>query len=571
MRKYPRPQLRRPEWVNLNGKWNFEFDSNNIGTEERWFENPRFSKTILVPFPYQSELSTIHVSDAVDVVWYHRTFTVETHKQVILHFGAVDYECFIYLNGQYVGTHIGGSNSFSFDITDYLVPNAQNLVVKVVDPSYNAYISRGKQTWKQGPFEVFYERTTGIWQTVWLEFVHKHAITKIKTTPLFDDKTFQIELFTDTCTEKEVEITISYKNNLVGEHKLFLQDLAKAVIPVSEVYCWTPETPSLYDIFVKVFVKGEIVDEIKSYSALRKYSIKGNQVLLNDEPYYLRLVLDQGYYKEGLLSYPTEEDLIEDIKLAKQMGFNGARKHQKIEAERYLYYADTLGFLVSLEMPSAYKYSFSTHFINEWINAVERDYNYVSLFMYVPFNESWGIRNVYHDKQIETYVNGVYYLTKSLDSSRIISSNDGWEQPVSDICAIHTYRHGKIDDKVRQEEYYKSITNLDTLLSSIHTDGTRSIYLQGYHYNDQPIILSEFGGISFADRHQVGWGYTGVDSKEDYEKELTRLFDTIYESKHLSGFCYTQLTDVEQEINGLLDYDRNPKLPLQKLNKIINR
>lgn len=571
-RLYPRPQLQRCEWINLNGEWNFAFDNENIGLKKRWYKTPDFDKKIVVPFPYQSQYSKINIQDPCDVVWYHRNFNVRRDKSVILHFAAVDYEAQIYVNGIYVGNHIGGSNSFSFDITPYLVEGEQSLVVRAYDPSFNSYISRGKQTWKLEPFEVFYHRTTGIWQTVWLECVDKHYVTRIKTTPNFDNNDFQIELFANTCQEKEVEINVTYEDKQVATTRGFLQDRNIFNLKIEkEIHHWTPETPHLYDIYVKILVKGKVVDEFKSYSALRKFSIEGNKILLNNKPYYLRLVLDQGYFREGLLTYTSEETLLRDITLAKKMGFNGVRKHQKIEAERFLYYADKEGFLVSLEMPSAYKYSFSKDFINEWIKAIERDYNYVSLFMYVPINESWGVRAIKDRKDIQNYVNALYYLTKAHDPSRITVTNDGWEQTVTEVCTIHTYRHGKIDDLITQAEYKKSLLNLDTLLSSIHTNGNKSIYVGDYKYHGEPIILSEFGGISFANKRQDGWGYTGVETQEDYKKELERIFDIVYESKLFAGFCYTQITDVEQEINGLLDYDRNPKLSLDIIKKIVKR
>ncbi len=571
-RQYPRPQLQREEWVNLNGLWSFEFDDSNSGIERRWFESQCFSKTIVVPFPYQSKLSQIDQQDPHDVVWYQRNFNVEQNKQVIIHFGAVDYEAQVYINGQFVGSHKGGSTSFSFDITPFLIEGEQSLVVRVYDPSFDSYISRGKQTWRLEPFEVFYHRTTGIWQTVWLEYVDENHVTKLKTTPLFDENTFEIELFTNTCKEKEVFITVSYEGEKITSVEGFLQDRNKFTLKLDHtIHHWTPETPHLYDFLIEAFVQGKLIDTFTSYGALRKFSIKENRILLNNKPYFLRLALDQGYYRDGLLTYPTEKDLLNDILLAKQMGFNGVRKHQKIEAERFLYYADKLGFLVSLEMPSAYKYSFSKAFINEWIDAIERDYNYVSLFMYVPINESWGVRAINERKDIQDYVNGLFYLTKAHDPSRITITNDGWEQTITDICAIHTYRHGKMDELTIQSEFRKSLLDLDTLLSPIHTWGNKPIYVDGYHYNGEPILLSEFGGISYANKKQKGWGYTGVNTPKAYQEELERLFDIVYESKLLSGFCYTQLTDVEQEINGLLDYDRNPKLPIEVIKKIIER
>lgn len=572
LRQYPRPQLERSNWLNLNGSWAFCYDDDLKGLKEKWYDGHIFDQKITVPFPYQSQLSGIHDVGRHERVWYHRTFEVEkTDKRVILHFGAVDYETHVFINKKLVGTHIGGSTSFSFDITDHLLSqDKQELTLMVYDPSLDPFISRGKQTWRKDPFECFYDRTTGIWQTVWIEYVDSAGLLSLKMTPNIDNHlvNFYIESYDESL--KDAKITISFKGThvLTETITLFKRNKQDIEIP-GTLYLWSPETPNLYDVKVEFIKENHIIDVVKTYFGMRKISIKDKDILLNNQPYYLKLVLDQGYYHDGLLAYSSEEALMKDIMDAKAMGFNGCRKHEKIEAERFMYYADKLGYLVSLEMPSQYAFYANEQFGHEWLNAIKRDYNHPSLFMYVPFNESWGVRNVKADKEQQDYITGFYYLTKSLDPSRIVVTNDGWEQTITDISAIHTYRHGKIGDLARQQEYHKSLTDLDTLLTGIHTDFNHPIYVGEYQYRGEPIVLSEFGGVSFANQKQNGWGYTGVENKEDYLKELQRIFSVVYESKHFAGFCYTQLTDVEQEINGLLTYDRKEKLPFDVIKKVV--
>src|SRR5690554_231124 len=570
-RLYPRPNLVRSNWQNLNGTWDFDFDDQNIGIAQQWYKQHQYSKKIRVPFGYQTQLSGIHDVSMHDRVWYRRKFKVDqSNKRLILHFEAVDYEAHVYLNHKLVKKHVGGSTRFSVDITDFIVDGEQDLVVMAYDPSLDAKISRGKQTERLEPYECYYDRTTGIWQTVWLEYIDESAIETIKITPNIDEQSAYFKLTSFDHHTKTVDLQILWDGRVIKTHQFELGKYHdfKLKIP-APVHLWSPETPNLYDIKVTVTKNGAVIDEFSSYFGMRKISIKGDKILLNNEPYYLRLILDQGYYEEGLISYPTEEALKEDIILAKQMGFNGARKHQKIEAQRWMYYADTLGFLVSLEMPSQYAYEADNRFIKEWIDAVARDYNHPSLFMYVPFNESWGVQQIKDSVDQQNYVIGFYHLTKSLDPTRIVVSNDGWEQPVTEVCTIHSYRHGQMDDQKMHEAYYKSLTDKDTLLSATHTNGDKPIYVGGATHHHEPILFSEFGGVSFANEKQVGWGYTGVTNAKDYEKELKRIFKAVHDSKHLAGFCFTQLTDVEQEINGLLGYDRKPKLPLDTIKKIV--
>lgn len=573
-RQYPRPQLKRDHWINLNGEWAFDFDDEVKGFQEKWYERHQFSKKIIVPFPYQSKLSGINDTHIHDHVWYQRNFEYYPHheKRIIMHFAAVDYESVVFINGQMVGKHIGGSTSFNFDITDFLYENGnQTVTLYVFDPTLDAYISRGKQAWREKPFECFYDRTTGIWQTVWLEEVHPSGLDYLKIMPDLDHKQVRFEIYAKDAAEKSCELDIFYQGKSILHTEAGLMNKGCITIDIEDenLHPWSPEDPALYDVKLTLKREHKVVDVVESYFGIKKISIEGKHILLNNKPYYLRLVLDQGYYPDGLLSYPNEDDLLNDIRYAKLMGFNGCRKHEKIEAERWMYYADREGYLVSLEMPSQYAYKANNAFVEEWLEAVKRDFNHPSLFMYVPFNESWGVRNIKNSKEQQDYVTSFYYLTKSLDSSRIVISNDGWEQTVTEVCTVHTYNHGKLNDQSHHELFKKSLHDLDTLLSPIHTKHDRHIYVGQYYYHGEPILLSEFGGISYAPQTQVGWGYTGVESSEDFINELRRIFRVVYSSPHFAGFCYTQITDVMQEINGFLSYDRKIKIPFDTIKKIV--
>lgn len=573
-RLYPRPQLQREHWINLNGHWDFAFDDEGVGVQEQWYLNKSYDNSIHVPYPYQSKLSEIHDVTTHDHVWYHKTLYLKPKKnhRILLHFGAIDYQATIYLNGLEIASHTGGSTSFTVDLTTYVdMTSIQDLTIHAYDPSHDSFISRGKQSWKDGPFECFYDRTTGIWQTVWLEYVPINGIKTVRYTPNLDTNQVRVEI--DTFLDSPVlgELNITFGDTYTHQEFLAIQNqgCVEVAIPDEHLHLWSPEQPNLYDITIKLYEQNTLTDTVQSYFAMRSVYTKDGQVYLNNNPYYLRLILDQGYYRDGLLSYPDEDTLKNDIILAKKMGFNGCRKHEKIEAERFLYYADTEGFLVSLEMPSAYSFKASEQFTKEWLEIIKRDYNHPSVFMYVPFNESWGVRSIKDRQDIQDYVTGFYHLTKSIDPTRIISSNDGWEQTITDVCAIHNYQHGDINDLEKQQLFHHSITDKDALLSNIHTPHKKEIYVGSYTYRNEPIILSEFGGISYANKKQDGWGYTGVSTPHDLESELRRIFDVIYASKHIAGFCYTQLTDVEQEINGLLDYDRKKKLPLSTIYDIV--
>ncbi len=572
--EYPRPQFVRENWTNLNGKWDFTFDDKNIGLQEKWNATFPTDRTINVPFAFQTKLSGIHDTSFHDVVWYRRNFDINIEKQNrwILHFGAVDYHSHIFVNGQLVKEHIGGNSSFSVDITNNLQSGSNELIVRAFDPSTDETIPRGKQYWHEESASIFYTRTTGIWQTVWLEEVHVCHIEEIRWTADIDSGNIQLELNTsEQHKDLLLNVKISFnKQVLVNDIMQLNETYFKRSFNIRGHFCdrsnihndgwyWTPENPNLFDVTLSLTLEGEVVDQVESYFGMRKVGTHNGRFQLNNKDYYQKLVLDQGYFPDGLLTAPSDEDLKNDIILAKELGFNGARKHQKVEDPRYHYWADKLGFLVWGEMAGASEFSEKSveRLTNEWIEVINRDYNHPSIVAWMPLNESWGISRVNHDKQQQAHSLAMYYLTKSLDTTRVVFSNDGWEHTKSDICGIHNYSSA--------EQIMKNYSDLNSTLSI--KPANREIYAQGFNYDGEPIMITEYGGIAYAIEDK-GWGYSSVKSDEELIAAYRAVTKAIGDAPLIHGFCYTQLTDVEQEINGLLTYDRKKKCDIAVIKEI---
>jgi beta-galactosidase/beta-glucuronidase len=570
--EYPRPQLVREDWINLNGKWQFDYDDLNKGLNEKWFENHNYSKEINVPFSYQTELSGIGDTDFHDLVWYKKAISLPNDwngKRIILHFGAVDYRAWVWVNGQFVTYHEGGHVPFQAELTEVIQKGENEIVVRVEDVTKDLDQPRGKQYWKEKSEGIFYTRTTGIWQTVWLEAVSNTYLENVKMTPDVDKDEITVNYTVNQgLPNQQLEIEISFDGELVttelvqlttnkGSRSILLNDFH--VHDVGRL--WSPEHPNLYDITFRIKENNQVLDEVNSYFGMRKIAIENGKVMLNNQPYYMKLILDQGYFPDGLLTPPSDEAIKKDVELTKEMGFNGARKHQKIEDPRYYYWADRLGILVWGEMANCYTYTDDAvrRMTAEWQAAVERDYNHPSIVAWVPINESWGVPKLLGDKRQQDHTLGMYYLTKSLDSTRLVMSNDGWEHTKSDLCTIHDYE----SEKELLKDRYSSIENI---LDS--TPGHRLIYLPGYEYNGEPIQVTEFGGIAYKKSDWEGWGYSGATDDKDFEEKYYQVISAMLESPLVQGFCYTQLTDVEQEINGLLTYNRKPKIDLEIIKQI---
>lgn len=586
--EYPRPEFIRKSWQNLNGEWEFSFDDEDRGLLEKWYVgNHRFEHRINVPFVYQAKLSGIDTREIHDIVWYKKEVTLKEHEKerVILHFGAVDYEAQVFINSQLVAHHTGGHTPFLADITPYLAEDIQTIAVRVFDPHSEEEIPRGKQFWEPESRGIWYTNTTGIWQSVWLEYVSEKRIQEVKFTPLFDDGKVNIRCMGCDVTPEDTfgfEITFREKSIIKGELKWsakvldFDVDLIQQQIFRTnfhdEGYSWTPEHPSLFQ--VKLYVKdrdGIRCDEAESYFGFRKIHTEKGMVFLNNKPYYQKLVLDQGYWPEGLLTAPEDDDFKKDIELAKAMGFNGCRKHQKMEDPRFLYWADVLGYLVWGECASFPMYSKQSaeRLMAEWAEIVERDYNHPCIVVWVPINESWGVPKIHKSKIQQHYSLTMYHYLHAIDSTRLVISNDGWDMTETDICAIHNYRHGQKEEGEKYQEYKETLYDKESLVGRPSTSW--NIYAEGFSYHGEPILLTEFGGIGYDVSGQTGWGYTSVTNETEFLEDYGRIMDAIYASKGLWGYCYTQICDVEQEINGLLTYHRKPKCDLTKIKEINDR
>ncbi len=587
--EYPRPQFRRSEWINLNGQWRFAFDDVGAGLGGRWYEvtaedlrdGSLFVRSITVPFCYQSDLSGIGETGFHDVVWYARAFERPAGERVLLHFGAVDYRAAVWVNGVEVARHEGGHTPFSVDITHALLDGeaGENVVVaRVEDPSRDVTIPRGKQYWKEESEGIFYTRTTGIWQTVWLEPVPASRISELRLTPDVAAASLDVQVSIEGFEPGMVlRVIIEREGGRVIDDRLagLRSALVERRLPLlargephespypgrwAKPALWSPEAPNLYDLRLELLDEsGGVLDTVESYFGMRKIETKNGRVYLNNLPLYQRLVLDQGYFPGGLLTAPADEDLRRDIELAKEMGFNGARKHQKVEDPRWLYWADTLGFLVWGEMANAYAYSpgYVRRITAEWQEVVERDRNHPCIVAWVPMNESWGVPNLTADTRQREHLLTMYHLTRSLDTSRPVVSNDGWEHALTDLCTIHDYRNAATLSRVYA-----------TPEAAIADPERHSVYVPGYSYRGEPILVTEFGGITLGDATAESWGYRTAADAEGLLERYEELVSALVESACVQGFCYTQLTDVEQETNGLLTFDREPKADLGRIRGI---
>ncbi|WP_270789496.1 glycoside hydrolase family 2 protein [Enterococcus diestrammenae] len=583
--EYPRPQFVRKNWQDLNGTWRFAFDDQDRGNQEKWFNHPeKFDQKIEVPFAYQTKLSGIDRQEVHDIVWYQREFDWqhEAGTRCLLHFGAVDYQADVYVNGQLAGKHVGGHTSFTMDITDLVQASGNVLSVRAQDYHDDEEIPRGKQYWHPESAAIWYTNTTGIWQSVWLEPVGKNYLHNVKFTPDLDTDSVAIEFQLNQAVENQyIRYFISFKGELLVEDSLKVTSaIMSRTVPITagkidrgnfhnDGWTWTPANPNLFDVeMILVDQQEGVLDQVTSYFGMRKIHTEKGMVFLNNRPFYQKLVLDQGYWPDGLLTAPTDEDFIKDIQLSKEMGFNGCRKHQKVEDPRFLYWADQLGYLVWGECASSpiYTPKAAAALTAEWFEIIERDYNHPSIVTWVPLNESWGVPNIHNNSQQQNFSQGIYHMLHALDGSRLVISNDGWEMTETDICAIHNYSHGAADETKKYQHFKDTLATVGGLIDM--PPGKWGIFAEGYEYQGQPILLTEFGGIGYKVGDQAGWGYTTAENDQQYLDDYARIMAAIYDSKALWGYCYTQLTDVEQEINGLLAYDRSAKVDLAKIKEI---
>ena len=567
--EYPRPQLWRGEYRLLNGEWDFAFgDEVNEGEMSSGFDG---RMKINVPFTYQTAMSGIGTEERHDEVWYSRTLNLgasEISGRVILHLEGCDYETDVWVNGRHIGSDTGGYHRLSFDLTEGIHDGENKLVVRARD-DYSVEKPRGKQRSKDTNYGCWYTDTTGIYKTAWVEFVPEAYINEIVINPSINEKNVNISCqIAGNSEEKELLATVTFNEKVIAKGSATVSDgTAELTINLDNdepLHLWNLDNPELYEVELSL---GEY-DRVKSYFGLRDIDIAEGKIYLNGKELYQKLVLDQGYWRDSLLTPPSEGALVQDIIDMADMGFNGVRKHQKVEDERYLYYADIMGFIVWSEMPSMYSNTENSRkvFEREWILAVNQQRNHPSVFAWVPFNESWGIEEIKTDKVVQDFVNDIYYKTKEIDKTRPVITNDGWEHTISDILTIHHYEQ----DGEKLHTYYDSIEKCAADKWESHHKGA---FADGYGYKGQPIIISEFGGTAFvSDTVGENWGYgVGVNDIEEFYQRFASLIDAIDSLPYSCGYCYTQVTDVQQEVNGLLDFDHKAKFDKSRMKDILGK
>ena len=553
--EYPRPQFERTEWINLNGTWTYEFDLSNSGKNRKLFEAKSFNNTITVPFCPESKLSGVSYTDFINQMWYQRSLSIPAEwqgKKILLNFGAVDYFAEIFIDGEFVGNHCGGSSSFSIDLTRSVKPGqTHNLVVFVIDDIRSGAQAVGKQSPQVSSFACFYTRVTGIWQTVWLEAVSPYGLKAVETRPDIDgEQLFITPEFYQSSNDKTMEIILSDGNRQVAQKTVKCINGSNLVIPIKKMKLWSPEDPFLYDITYRIKdEKGKVIDEVKSYTGMRKVHTSNGMIYLNNEPYFQRLVLNQGYYPDGIWTAPSDEALKNDILLCKAAGFNGARLHQKVFEERFHYWADKLGFITWGESANwgmnISNEIASRNFLSEWTEILIRDRNHPSIITWTPFNQPSV--NMFPSTFVRL-ISDTYRLTKAIDPTRLVNDIAGDIHFTTDIWNFRNYE----SDPTRFSLRLKSDNN--------------------YQHN-QPLFVGEFGGVVWEGQERNNsWGYGDMlTNEEGFYERLESYINAILFANNITGFCYTQFTDIEQEKNGIYYYDRRPKLNMERIKAIFEK
>ena len=563
--EHPRPQFYRESWRNLNGTWQFDFDFGDSKKAQGWAGKDSLPLEITVPFCPESMLSGQGYTDFMDAVWYRREISLsgeELAGRVLLHFGAVDYHCEVFVNGQAVGSHDGGYTSFTVDVTAAAHPGVNAITVYASDHLRTGKQPSGKQSHQFGSYGCFYTRTTGIWQTVWLEFVPSTYLSSLEAIPDPDNSCVHLRAFTNQpASGMKVAAKAALGGKVVGEAAAACTGACTSfVLPLSEAALWEPGSPALYDLSLTLETAGgETADTVSSYFGLRKVELRDGAILLNGKPVFQRLVLDQGFYPDGIYTAPSDEALKQDIQLSMDMGFNGARLHEKVFEERFLYWADRMGYLVWGEFPNwgldISEADALCTVLPQWLEEVKRDFNHPALVGWCPFNETWDFNGRCQDGRV---LSGVYYATKAADPTRPVIDTSGNFHVVTDIYDVHDYEQDP-------EVFYKRYAG---------TQEPYENYPDRQQYGGQPYFVSEYGGTWWnAQEAQVqrvrmengeggltGWGYGARPlTEEEAGSRIAGLTKALLDDPKMCAFCYTQLTDVEQEQNGLYNYDRSPK------------
>jgi hypothetical protein len=581
---YPRPQLQRSHWTSLDGPWDFALDA---PAELSRPEQVKWNAKIQVPFAPETAASGVGDPGFYKTVWYRRAFdrpVMSPGERLMLHFGAVDYAAKVWVNGREVGVHEGGYTPFSIDITDALADEeSQELVVLADDDPADLEKPRGKQDWKLEPHSIWYPRTTGIWQTVWMEVLPQTYLQSVRWACNMERWEIGLEAHAAGMLPDGLRLKVRIR---AGEQILVHDTYAFAGAPLNACVrgscavhrqialsdpgiddfrndlLWSPNKPTILDVDLELLDDaGQVLDHAKSYTALRSVGVQGDRFMLNGRPWPLRLVLDQGYWENSGQTAPDQDAFVRDILLVKALGFNGVRVHQKIEDPRFLYWADHLGLLVWEEMPSAFRYTQRSveRLTREWLEVMKRDWSHPCIVTWVPFNESWGVPDLPDSAAQRHYVQALYHLTKTLDPSRPVIGNDGWESVATDMVGIHDY-----DDQPERIARRYGKDEVEERLFEFERPGGRLLRLEENTKARLPIVLTEFGGIALRGGKENTWGYSICETAAELAERYCALLDVVRQLPSLAGFCYTQLTDTFQEANGLVYMNRTPKIPLDE-------
>jgi len=592
--EYPRPQFVRSEWLNLNGPWEFLMDPGDSGEERgladlgsAWSD----AREILVPFCPESELSGIHHEDFMPAVWYRRKISIPEEwsgKEVMLHFGAVDHDATVWIDGSEMYRHRGGFTPFTCRLPgEFASPGDHVIVVRARDSRYGAQ-ARGKQSSRFKPYACWYTRTTGIWQTVWMEPVAPVHFKTPRITPDIGSASFLVEVPLSQNREgHSVHASLRAGNEALADIAVpassnFAPSL-QLTIPEKDVRLWEPGNPFLYDIELTLLdADGNQVDQLACYAGLRSVAIDGTAIKINGRRVFQRLVLDQGYWPESVMTAPDEDALIREIELSMAAGFNGARMHQKVFEPRYLYHADRLGYLVWGEFPdwgAQFHGPYQDHFgggatyITQWLEALHRDYSHPSIVGWCPLNEQRQ-NGGSHIQQLDDVQRGMFLAAKAMDATRPVLDASGWSHRVreSDVYDSHDYISGKSFEEGFAEfvKHHERLVGGEAFVNPVEGSHPGTLPYQG-----QPYFVSEIGGLSWrhpGDRFAEGndgWGYgSDSDAIEEWYQRFQKIIDTLLDNRAMFGYCYTQLTDTPPEMNGIFTFDRQPKFDLERLRQI---
>jgi beta-galactosidase/beta-glucuronidase len=562
---HPRPLLRRP-WTSLNGDWDFTVDPDQ---EAAGPGRVAFTDRLTVPFAPETPASGIGWKGPLNRAWYRRSLpAARPGLRTLLHFGAVDRCAEVWVGGAHVASHEGGYTGFTVDVTDHCADGA-DLVVRADDDPTDLDAPRGKQDWRAEPHEIWYPRTTGIWRTVWLEHVAPQHVTELDWDG--DPVTLEVGLrarLSAPARGFQLRVWIRAGDHLLVDDAVRVDGvevqrrfrLGDGGVDDRETLLWRPSRPVLLDAEVALLdATGDVVDEVRSYAALRQVGCQDGLFLLNGRPLSLRLVLDQGYWPHTGATPADGAALRTDLELTRALGFHGARTHQKTADPRYLAWADQLGMLVWAELPSAYRPgpTSARRLLAEWPEIVRAHRGYPSVVAWVPVNESWGVPGVETDPAQRALLRALHGIAGALDGSRPVSVNDGWETVGGDIVGVHDYDH----DPAVLAARYGTPEAVATTLARRRPDG-RLPDLDRRGPEGRAVVLSEFGGIALhtGTDKPTGWGYgQAARSPQDLLCRYRDLWAAVHASTGLAGACWTQLTDTYQEINGLLTADRVPK------------